>query len=67
MKGSHEACKSLDEFLRLNYGEMDCMVGVGTDRLLVYVTRGKKHMNVVPKKWEGFTVWTKWTGKVKPL
>lgn len=72
MKGGKKAAESLQKFLYENYGEMDCTVGVGGgipgtgERLLVYVQRGKKHMKVVPQEWEGFTVWTKWTGKVAP-
>lgn len=67
MKIKNALAVSLQEWLTENYGEMDCSVGVGTGRLLVYVHRGKKHMKVVPQEWEGVAVWTKWTGKVRPL
>lgn len=62
-----KASLSLQEFLDENYGEMDTSVGFGKDSLFVYVRRGKKHMKVVPKEWEGWPVQTKWIGKVKPL
>ena len=67
MKGGSKAAVALQGFLTLNYGEMDCTVGVGKDALFVYVNRGKKHMDVIPGEWEGFTVEKKWIGKVKPL
>ena len=62
-----KAALSLQEFLTVNYGEIDVSVGYGKDRLHVYVQRGKKYMKVVPEEWEGWPVETKWIGKVRPL
>ena len=67
MNPTAKAAKTLQTFLYENYGEMDVMVAVGGHSYHVYVMRGKKHMKVIPKEWEGVTVEQHWTGKVRPL
>ena len=63
---SDEPAQTLHEFLYENYGEMDCVVAIGADNLFVYVSRGKRHMGVIPEEWEGIPVVRRWTGKITP-
>ena len=69
-----KSCATLHQFLYENYGEIEFSVGYGVDIdndkqkcLHVLVTRGKKHMDVIPEEWEGWPVKARWIGKVKPL